>query len=84
MRRGLGLRIAVWATIVFLYFPLVIVALYAFTPEEASFGFPPPGLTTRWFGVAAANPDIWEALRLSVVVASAATIVALFLGSLLA
>jgi putative spermidine/putrescine transport system permease protein len=84
MRRGLGLRIAVWATIVFLYFPLVIVALYAFTPEEASFGFPPPGLTTRWFGVAAANPDIWEALRLSVVVAAAATVVALFLGSLLA
>ena len=43
-RRGLGLRIAVWATIVFLYFPLFIVGLYAFTPEEASFGFPPPGV----------------------------------------
>jgi putative spermidine/putrescine transport system permease protein len=84
MRRGLGIRIAVWATIVFLYFPLVIVALYAFTPEEAAFGFPPPGLTLRWFGVAAANPDIWEALRLSVLVAGAATLVALFLGSLLA
>lgn len=84
MRRGLGIRIAVWATIVFLYFPLIIVALYAFTPEESSFSFPPPGLTARWFGVAAANPDIWEALRLSVGVAAAATVVALFLGSLLA
>lgn len=84
MRAGLGLRIAVGATIVFLYFPLVIVALYAFTPEEAAFGFPPPGLTTRWFGVAARNPDIWEAFRLSVIVAAAATIIALVLGSLLA
>jgi putative spermidine/putrescine transport system permease protein len=83
-RRGVGLRIAVGATILFLYFPLVIVALYAFTPEEASFGFPPPGLTARWFGVAARNPDIWEALRLSVVVAAAATMIALVLGSLLA
>jgi putative spermidine/putrescine transport system permease protein len=83
-RRSLGLRLAVGATILFLYLPLVIVALYAFTPEEASFGFPPPGLTTKWFGVAARNPDIWSALRLSVTVALAATAVALLLGSLLA
>jgi putative spermidine/putrescine transport system permease protein len=83
-RAGVGLRIAVGATIVFLYFPLVIVALYAFTPEEAAFGFPPPGLTTRWFGVAARNPDIWEAFRLSVIVAGAATVIALILGTLLA
>jgi putative spermidine/putrescine transport system permease protein len=83
-RRTLGLRIAVGATILFLYFPLFIVALYAFTPEEATFGFPPPGLTAKWFAVAARNPDIWSALRLSVLVAVAATSVALALGSLLA
>jgi putative spermidine/putrescine transport system permease protein len=83
-RGSLGLKISAAAVIVFLYFPLAIVALYAFTPEEASFRFPPPGLTTRWFGVAAANPDIWEALRLSLVVATAATAVALVLGGLLA
>ncbi len=83
-RAGIWLRLSVWATIVFLYFPLVIVALYAFTTEEASFGFPPPGLTTRWFGVAARNADIWAALRLSLTVALAATAVAIVLGSLLA
>ena len=83
-RRGLGLRIAVWATIVFLYFPLLIVGLYAFTTEEVSFGFPPPGLTTKWFGVAARNPDIWSAMRLSLIVAVVATVVAILLGSLLA
>ena len=32
--------------------------------SPASFRFPPPGLTTRWFGVAARNPDIREALSL--------------------
>ncbi|MGH2766116.1 MAG: ABC transporter permease [Actinomycetota bacterium] len=84
VRAGLGLRVTVWATIVFLYFPLFIVALYAFTPEEASFGFPPPGLTTRWFGVAARNPDIWSSLRLSLTVAVVATGMAILLGSLLA
>jgi putative spermidine/putrescine transport system permease protein len=83
-RHTVGLRIATGAVLLFLYFPLFIVGLYAFTTQEASFGFPPPGLTTRWFGVAAQNPDIWESLRLSLLVASVATLVALVLGSLLA
>ncbi|MGH2712200.1 MAG: ABC transporter permease [Actinomycetota bacterium] len=83
-RRKLGLRITVWVTVVFLYFPIFIVALYAFTTESGAFGFPPPGFTTKWFGVAARNPDIWEALRLSVIVALVATAIALLLGSLLA
>jgi len=83
-RRGIGLRIASGAVLLFLYFPLAIVAIYAFTTEEASFEFPPPGLTLRWFGVASGNPDIWEALRLSLTVASISTLVALVLGGLLA
>jgi putative spermidine/putrescine transport system permease protein len=83
-RAGLGLKMAAGAVIVFLYFPLLIILLYAFTTESASFGFPPPGLTLDWFGVAWRNPDIWRALRLSLVVASAATGAALLMGSLLA
>jgi putative spermidine/putrescine transport system permease protein len=83
-KRRLGTRIAVWLTVLFLYFPIAIVALYAFTEESGSFGFPPPGLTTKWFGVAAQNPEIWSALRLSVFVAVISTAIALVLGSLLA
>jgi putative spermidine/putrescine transport system permease protein len=83
-RRGLGLRIASGAVVLFLYFPLAIIVLYAFTTESASFGFPPPGLTLHWFNVAWRNPDIWQALRLSVIVATASTGIALLLGSLLA
>ena len=62
----------------------LLVFLYAFTTEEASFQFPPPGLTTEWFGVAASNPDIREALTLSLGVAAVATIVALVVGTLAA
>lgn len=83
-RRHLGLKLSAAAVIAFLYFPLSIILLYAFTTEDASFRFPPPGLTLDWFGVAARNPSIWSSLRLSLVVASVATGIALVLGSLLA
>jgi putative spermidine/putrescine transport system permease protein len=68
----------------FLYFPLLIIVLYAFTTETGSFGFPPPGLTLEWFGEAWRNPRIWRALQLSLMVAAGATGIALGLGSLLA
>lgn len=80
--RRWGLKAAAAAAIVFLHFPLLIVVLYAFTTSEGTFSFPPPGLTTRWFGVALDNADIWEAMRLSVEVAAVATLVALVLGSM--
>lgn len=83
-RRRIGLKIATGAVMVFLYFPLFIVMLYAFTTEESSFGFPPRGLTLNWFAVAFRRRDIWASLRLSLLVASVATVIALLLGSLLA
>jgi putative spermidine/putrescine transport system permease protein len=48
-RASWGLKLATGAVILFLHFPLLIIFLYAFTTEEASFRFPPPGLTTQWF-----------------------------------
>jgi putative spermidine/putrescine transport system permease protein len=83
-RAGIGLRLAALAVILFLYFPLAIIILYAFNTQSALFTFPPPGLTTRWFEVAFSNPSLWAALRLSVTVASVATLIALVIGSLLA
>ena len=69
---------------VFQYFPLAVIFLYAFTTESAGFRFPPPGLTTEWFGVAFSNPDMWKALRFSLEIALLATGMAIALGSLLA
>ncbi len=80
----LGLKIATAAVIVFLHVPALIIFLYAFTTDERTFVFPPPGLTTRWFGVALARSDMWSALWLSVGVALVATLLALALGTLAA
>jgi putative spermidine/putrescine transport system permease protein len=80
----LGLKIAAAAGVAFLHLPILLIFLYAFTTEEKSYQFPPPGLTTQWFAVAWNRPDVWAALTLSVKVASIATAVALVLGTLCA
>jgi putative spermidine/putrescine transport system permease protein len=80
----LGLKIAAAAGLAFMHLPILLIFLYAFTTEEKSYQFPPPGLTTQWFGVAWNRPDVWAALTLSVKVASIATAVALVLGTLCA
>lgn len=79
-----GVKIAAALGLAFLLAPLLIVVVYAFTTEERSFVWPPPGLTLRWFGVAWARPDVWAALTLSLEVAAVATILALALGTLTA
>ena len=83
--KPLGLRIAAIAGLLFLHLPLALIVLYAFTTEEKSFQFPPPGYTTKWFGVAwSERPDIWPPLYLSLEVAAIATVLALIFGTLAA
>ncbi len=77
----LGLKIVAAAGLAFLHVPLALIVLYAFTTEEKSYVFPPPGLTTRWFAIAAQRTDIWAALTLSLRVAVVATLLALLLGT---
>jgi len=80
----LGLKIAAIGALLFLHVPLLIIFLYSFTTDEATYTFPLPGLTTRWFGIALQRADLWAALILSVRVALIATVVALILGTLAA
>lgn len=80
----LGLKIAVGAVLLFLYFPFAVILLYAFTTEDSAFTFPPPGLTLKWFAVAFQRQDLWQALTLSLQVATVATGLALILGTLAA
>lgn len=42
-RAPLFLKIATWGGVIFLHFPLVIIALYAFNTEDAAFSFPRRG-----------------------------------------
>jgi putative spermidine/putrescine transport system permease protein len=78
------LKLAAWAGIAFLHVPLALIVLYAFSAEDKSYVFPPPALTTDWFGVALQREDVWQAMRLSAEVALLATAVALVLGTLAA
>ena len=81
---ALALRAAAWAVVAFLHVPLALIILYAFSAEDKSYQFPPPALTTAWFGVAWARDDDWAAIKLSVPVAAGATAIALVLGTLAA
>jgi putative spermidine/putrescine transport system permease protein len=81
---SLGQKIAAAAGLVFLHAPVWVIVLYAFTTEDRTYQFPPPGLTMHWFDVAFAREDIWQAMRLSLVVASVATLIAIVLGTLAA
>lgn len=78
------LKLAAWGGVVFLHFPILIIAAYAFNTEDAAFSFPPQGLTLRWFSVAAQRSDILDAVTLSLKVAALATLIALVLGTLVA
>ena len=82
--RHLVLKATVGLAILFLWFPLVLIVLYAFTTDDVVPTFPPPGLTTKWFGIARDNPEIWDAMWLSTRVALLATGVSLVLGSMVA
>jgi putative spermidine/putrescine transport system permease protein len=83
-RPGWGLKLAAGFGLAFLLVPLLIIFIYAFTTEETSFAWPPPGLTLKWFGVALGRADIWPALTLSLQVAAISTALALILGTLCA
>src|SRR5690348_16710702 len=80
----LGLRIAAAAGLLFMLAPLALIFLYAFSTEERTYQWPPPGLTLDWFAVTWNRPDVWEALTLSVQVAAISTAIALVLGTLCA
>lgn len=83
-RAGWGLKAAAAAGLLFLHLPLLLILLYAFTTEEKSYQFPPPGYTLKWFSVVLERQDIWDALFLSVRVAAISTLVAMVLGTLAA
>jgi putative spermidine/putrescine transport system permease protein len=79
-----ALKIAAGVGLAFMHLPILLIFVYAFTTEDKSYQWPPPGLTLKWFGVTWNRPDVWEALQLSLQVASISTVIALVLGTLCA
>ncbi len=79
-----GLKLAAFFGIAFLHIPILLIALYAFTTDDKTFQFPPPGLTLHWFDVVLQRDDVWRAIALSIKVATMSTITAMILGTLAA
>ncbi|OIQ24473.1 MAG: spermidine/putrescine ABC transporter permease [Alphaproteobacteria bacterium MedPE-SWcel] len=83
-RASTKLKVAAGLGLSFMHLPIILIFIYAFTTEDKSYQWPPPGLTLKWFEVTWNRPDVWEALTLSLKVASISTIIALILGTLCA
>jgi putative spermidine/putrescine transport system permease protein len=79
----IGLRVATWVVLAFLYVPLLVVAINAFN-ESAFMAWPPPGFSLRWFGEALGNSAIPNALLNSILAALGAVTISLVLGTLAA
>jgi putative spermidine/putrescine transport system permease protein len=75
------LRGGVFVTLAFIYIPLIVIAIYAFNGGN-TLKWPPPSLTTEWFGQAIDNTGARDALVTSLKVGAVATGIALLLGSL--
>jgi putative spermidine/putrescine transport system permease protein len=78
-----GLRVWVGLVLVFLFFPLILIVIYAFNTSNIE-SWPIAGLTVKWFSVAWHDSEVRSALALSVKAGCLATAVALVLGSLAA
>jgi putative spermidine/putrescine transport system permease protein len=81
-RRGTRVALGVWTilVIVFLLFPIAVIAVYAFNASNVQ-GWPITHFSTKWFGIAWRNSEIRSALWLSVRAGLIATAIALLLGS---
>jgi putative spermidine/putrescine transport system permease protein len=75
------LRAGTAITLLFLYVPLLVIALYAFNATRVQ-KWPPAGLTFDWFTKAFDNSGVRDALWTSVRAGLGATAVALVLGTL--
>jgi putative spermidine/putrescine transport system permease protein len=85
LSRGTRIVLTAFAIVAFgfIYVPLGVILINSFSTDK-SLTWPPSGFTTEWWGKAAENEGVREALLTSIWVASLATLVALILGTLLA
>jgi spermidine/putrescine transport system permease protein len=75
----IGQLTAVIAVFLFLYAPMVVIALLSVNDNVVG-ALPFKGLTLRWYSDALANQDVIDAVRNSVVVALAAVTIAVLFG----
>ena len=79
------LAFAVWTALIllFLFFPIAIILVYAFNPSNVQ-SWPLHGLSTKWFSSTWHNAEMRQALWLSVRAGLLSTAIAVMLGSMAA
>jgi putative spermidine/putrescine transport system permease protein len=75
------LRLSVGLGMAFIYVPLIVLAIYAFNASNI-LEWPPPGLTLDWFPKAIENEFARDSFVTSLKAATAATAIAIVLGTL--
>ena len=80
--RATRIALGIWVALVIAFFfvPLAIILVYAFNPSNIQ-SWPISGLSTKWFASTWHNTEARDAFVLSIKAATAATIIALLLGS---
>jgi putative spermidine/putrescine transport system permease protein len=80
--RGTRIALGVFSALIvlFLFFPIAIIILYAFNKSNVQ-GWPISQFSTKWFGSTFSNSDFRSALWLSVKAALLATTIAILLGT---
>ncbi len=73
------LRLYAAAVFAFLYFPILVLAVYSFNGEGVG-GFPPHNLTCRWYAMLLDDSAIWSSVGNSLLVAFFAVVLALAFG----
>lgn len=71
------------AVLLFIYLPLLVVVINSFSTSR-SFSWPPTALTTTWWQAAWNNAEVRSSLRLSLEIATTATLISLVLGTMAA
>ena len=79
----IGLSVRAVVIMLFLFFPIAIIMLYAFNPSNVQ-SWPLDGLSTKWFSSAFHNQDMRDAFWLSIRAALISTVISLLLGSMAA
>lgn len=78
-RRSLGLMVWMGATYLFLYAPIVVLAVFSFNDSRLLAVW--RGFTWAWYAAALRNPPMLEALRMSLFIAALTALVATILGT---
>jgi spermidine/putrescine transport system permease protein len=65
--------------LVFLYAPTILLPIFAFN-DSTTIAFPLSGYTTKWFGEMWEDPQLWIALRNSLIIAVSTAIMSTTLG----